>query len=211
MRPTMTLPSTLVLALAGALSLPGCSGLFGSTSEPIQMYMFEPRAFEAPPRNDSTIVLLISPIQSVGLDSRQMAYAMRPFERTYFVTSQWADTPGRMIEPLLVQAMEHSGMFNAVVDEASTVVADLRLEVHLLVMQQEFSTTPSRGRLVMRAQLSDLRDNRVMATRLFEESVQAPSDNPYGGAVALNLALEAVLDEMVAWVRDFIAITEAPW
>lgn len=206
-----TLSPTLALALAAALSLAGCSGLFGGDSTPIQMYMFEPRAFESPEHYDSTLVLMISPFQSVGLDSRQMAYAMRPFERTYYVTAQWADTPSRMIEPLLIQAMERSGMFNAVIDVASTVVADLRLEVDLLVLQQEFHTTPSRGRLVVRAQLTNLRDNRVMATRLFERSAPAPTENPYGGAVALNLALEAVLDDMVLWVRDVVEANETVW
>jgi cholesterol transport system auxiliary component len=200
--PLLTGP-VLVAAVTAAIGLSGCA-IFGGSDEPIQTYMFEPRDFEEIVRADTDMVLLVSPVQSVGFDSRSMAYAMRPYERTYYAFSQWADTPGRMIEPLLIQAMESSGLFTAVIDVASTVVADYRLEIDLLVLQHEFQTTPSRGRIAMRAQLTNLVDNRVVATRIFEETAQAPTENPYGGAVALNIALENILNDMVAWVRDYL-------
>lgn len=208
---TKSLPllATLALCTVATTGLSGCS-IFGGSDEPILTYMFEPREFDSVDLGETEVVLLVSPVQSVGFDSRSMAYAMRPYERTYYAFSQWADTPGRMIEPLLIQAMESSGLFAAVIDVASTVVADYRLEVDLLVLQHEFQTTPSRGRIAMRAQLTDLVDNRVVATRIFEETAQAPTENPYGGAVALNIGLENILTDMVAWVRDYLAAHPLP-
>jgi cholesterol transport system auxiliary component len=204
-----TTPFTSTLALALALSLAGCSGLFGGSSEPIRTYMFEPRTFQTPRATDSSLVLLVSPIQSVGLDSRQMAYAMQPFERNYYAFSQWADTPGRMIMPLLTLEMESTGLFNSVISSASTVAPDLQLEVDLLVMQHEFHTTPSQSRLVMRAQLTDLRARRVVAVSVFEQAAPAPTEDPYGGALAMNFALEAILLEMGGFVRDYVESLDA--
>ncbi len=194
----------LLVVFIGVFSI-SCSGLFGHRdTEPIQNYMFSPREFQALGETDSDVVLLISPMQSIGYDSRQMTYTMRPYERTYYAFSRWADTPPRMIEPLVVQAMESSGYFGAVVDVASSVVAQVRLELDLLVLDHEYQTEPSQGRIVVRAQLHDLEYNRIIDTAVFQERVPAPTENPYGGALALNLALESVLADIVQWVGDSI-------
>ncbi|MFT6397285.1 MAG: cholesterol transport system auxiliary component [Bradymonadia bacterium] len=194
----------LLLVFIGVSGL-SCGGLFGQrNAETIQNYMFSPREFQALGDTQSNVVLLISPMQSIGYDSRQMTYTMRPYERTYYAYSRWADTPPRMIEPLVVQAMEASGYFGAVVDVASSVVAQVRLELDLLVLDHEYQTTPSQGRIVIRAQLHDLEYNRIIGTAIFQERVAAPTENPYGGALALNLALEVVLSDILQWVGDSI-------
>ena len=194
----------ILLALIGLFTA-SCGGLFGTrNSEPIQNYMFSPREFRAVAQTESDIVLLISPMQSIGYDSRQMTYTERPYERTYYAYSRWADTPPRMIEPLVVQAMETSGYFGAVVDVASSVVAEVRLELDLLVLDHEFHTQPSEGRIVIRAQLHDLENNRIVGTAIFQSRIVAPTENPYGGALALNLALESVIEQIVTWVGTSI-------
>jgi cholesterol transport system auxiliary component len=180
-----------------------CGGLFGRGDDsPIQSYTFSPREFTQQAETTSQRILLVSPVQSVGLDSRRMAYSMRPYESNFYAFSQWADTPPRMLEPLLVQAMESSGLFAAVIDVSSSAPADLRLDVDLLVAQHEFHTARSQGRLVLRAQLNDLAENRILATRLFEAARPAPSENAYGGVLAINLALEDLLRTLVTWVGE---------
>lgn len=205
-----TTPRRVVVALAAALLitsvLPACGGLFGGRNrEPTQTYMFSPREFEAVRDVDSDLILLVSPVQSVGHDSQHMTYTMRPYERTYYAFSRWADSPPRMIEPLVVQAMEASGLFGAVIDASSSVVADVRLDLDLLVLQHEFHTERSQGRMVMRAQLNDLASNEILSTRVFQSVAPAPSENAYGGVLALNLALENILLEMASWVSDELA------
>jgi cholesterol transport system auxiliary component len=164
--------------------------------------MFTPRQFVQAAETTSNRVLMVSPVQSIGHDSRHMAYSMRPYERTFYAFNQWADTPPRMIEPLVVQAMEASGQFRAVVDGSSSSPADLRLDLDLLVLQHEFHTERSQGRLVLRGQVTDLTTNTVVGTRLFEASAPSPTENPYGGVLALNVALEQVLVELVNWMAD---------
>lgn len=196
----------LILALVAIVFITaGCGGLFGPRDRiPVQNYMFSPREFRALAETDSDIVLLVSPMQSIGYDSRQMTYTHRAYERTYYAYSRWADTPPRMIEPLVVQAMEASGYFGAVIDVSSSVVAQVRLEMDLLVLNHEYQTEPSEGRIVIRAQLHDLEHNRIIGTRIFQFAAVAPTENPYGGAMALNLALENILVELTEWVGTSI-------
>ena len=39
--------------------------------------------------------------------------------------------------------------------------------------------------------------SRVLATRLFEATESAPSDDPYGGVTAANVALQRILEQVV--------------
>jgi cholesterol transport system auxiliary component len=139
------------------------------------------------------------PVVRGGIDSRRMVYVARPYELSYFARNEWADTPARMLHPLLVQALEGAGAFRAVVSTSNSVVSDLRLDTEVLALQQEFLERPSVARVAIRAQLVDLASRRVLATRVLEAKETAPSDDPYGGVVALNQALARVLADLSAF------------
>jgi cholesterol transport system auxiliary component len=125
-----------------------------------------------------------------------MVYVRQPYELEYFATNRWADTPSRMLGPLLAQGLEQTGTFRAVVQTPSAVPADLRVDTELIRLQQNFSTRPSRVELTLRAELIDVRGKRVLATRLFEEAENAPTDDAYGGVTAANLALGRMLGQL---------------
>jgi cholesterol transport system auxiliary component len=74
--------------------------------------------------------------------------------------------------------------------------ANLRLDTELIRLQQNFTTKPSRIQLTLRAQLIDMKDKRVIAVKLFDESENTDSDNAYGGVIAANRALQRLLDQL---------------
>jgi cholesterol transport system auxiliary component len=123
-----------------------------------------------------------------------MAYLRQPLELEYFATQRWADTPARMLKPLLAQALEP--VFSAVVPTPGILPANLRLDTELIRLQQNFTTKPSRIQLTLRAQLIDMKDKRVIAVKLFDESENTDSDNAYGGVIAANRALQRLLDQL---------------
>ncbi|AMM23538.1 hypothetical protein [Variovorax sp. PAMC 28711] len=51
-------------------------------------------------------------------------------------------------------------------------------------------------RLTLRATLSDNVTRQVIAWQTFDESVPAASDDPYGGVVAANLAVQRVMAQL---------------
>lgn len=206
MRTTKSVFLLGLLLLLSATSLNACGVFGGSGGQQMHSYMFSPREFRQMGEVDSDLVLLVSPVRSVGYGNFHMTYTLRNYERTYYAFSEWADSPPRMIEPLLIQAMEASGLFYAVIDTTSSIAADLRLEANLLVLQHEFHTNPSQGRIVLRVQITDLHTYRVLATRLFETTVTAVSEDAYGGVYALNLALEQILDDLADF---FVEILES--
>jgi cholesterol transport system auxiliary component len=134
-----------------------------------------------------------------------MLYVKRPHQLQAFAHSEWVDAPARMLAPLLVRALERSGAFAAVADAASGVAAELRLETELVQLQQEFTGHPSRVRLVLRVQLSEVRSRRVRGVQEIEILEDAPSEDPYGGVVAANRAVEKALAAVASFCSEHAA------
>jgi len=76
-----------------------------------------------------------------------------------------------------------------------------------LRLQHDFSVQPSRVRFTLRADLVDNATRQVIAGREFDATVVAASDDAYGGVVAANGAVQAVLAELA----DFCSVGAAAW
>lgn len=189
-----------LLCLAGAL-LGGCSLLQPAKLARMNTYALEAQFEPAAAGAGEATLLVNTPSARAGFDSRRMVYVKTPHQLDYFSENQWVDSPARMLSPLLVQALEHSAKYRAVVDVQSAVKADLRLDTEIIRLQHEFLTRPSQVHLTVRAQLIDVQGKRVLATREFDVTQAAPSDDPYGGVIATNRAVKIALLQ----IADFCA------
>ena len=185
-----------------AILLGGCTGLQPPRIESSNTYILAARPIGQTVRAKRDLVLEVgAPRARPGFDTPQMVYVRQPYELEYFATNRWADTPSHMLGPLLTQGLEQAGSFRAVVQTPSTIPADLRVDTELIRLQQNFATRPSRIELTLRAELIDVRGKRVLSTKLFDESEDAPTDDAYGGVTAANVALERILEQLA----DFCA------
>ncbi len=185
------------LVLMTVLLLSGCAALSGSQAVSQNIYVLDAQAaFRATQAKRGVVLAISQPHARPGFDTPQMAYVRQPHELNYFVTSRWADTPARMLGPLLVQAMEQSGGFRAIVQTPGVVPADVRLDIELIRLWQDFATRPSRVRLTLRAQLIDVRGQKVLAAKQFDDVEIAASDDAYGGVTATNRILQRMLDQL---------------
>ena len=191
----MNIPIHRWMLLASCLLLTACSSLQAPRVESARLYVLDARASTHLTGALSDQVLAISmPEAWPGFDTPQMAYVQHPLTLEYFATHRWADTPAHLLKPLLAQSLEP--LFRAVVTSPGLIPADLRLDTELIRLQQDFTTRPSRIQLSLRAQLIDVKNKRVIAVKLFDESENADSDDAYGGVVAANRALQRVLGQL---------------
>ena len=195
---------TLLLVLAVLLG--GCAGLLAPPAEDINYYVLDARAsIKAVPVKHDLVIAVGMPRTRPGFDTPQIAYVQQPHELNYYAVNRWAATPSHMLAPLLAQALEQSGGFRAVVQAPGAVPADIRLDIELIRLQQDFGTQPSRAQITLRAQLTEVRSRRVLATKLFDEAENAPSANAYGGVIAANRALQRILNQLA----EFCALESA--
>jgi len=187
----------LLRAMVLAAILAGCTGLPPAQVENPNTHVLVAKPIGKAVRSHRELVMEVSaPRAWPGFDTLQMAYVQRPYALDYFATSRWADTPARMVGPLLAQALEQTGSFLAIVQAPNTVPADLRLNTDLIHLQHNFMTRPSHVDFALRVQLIDIPRKRVIASKLFEETEPAPSDDAYGGVAAANSALQRLLEQI---------------
>ncbi|WP_313953710.1 ABC-type transport auxiliary lipoprotein family protein [Accumulibacter sp.] len=144
------------------------------------------------------------PRAAAGFDNQRIVYVRAAHQLEYFAHSEWADTPARMIAPLIVEAIENSGTFGAVVLTPSAASGDLRLDTEIVRLQQEFDGVPSRVRFTLRASLVDNITRHVLAQREFDTSVAAASDDPRSGVEAANRAVHEVLESLAGFCSDSV-------
>ena len=198
------LAATLLL-----ISGSGCSELFPSPAPHPAFYTLDtPVNAESFPALTTAPTLIINPPHAAaGFDSPRIIYVREPHRLEYFAHSEWVDPPAHLLAPLLVLALEKAGSFRTVLLTPSAATSDLRLDTELIHLQHEFGPKPSRVRFTLRAYLVDNKTRRVLATQTFEAIVPATHEDPYGGIVAANRAVQEVLGKLAT----FCAAATSGW
>lgn len=191
-----------LIILVFLLSLAACSALQTPKVTPVHRYLLTATPLEAAPSRQPQVLAISLPTAAPGYDSPQMAYLRQPLELEYFARHRWADTPAQMLQSLLVQTL--TPRFSAVVTTPGLLPADLRLDLELIKLHQDFTQHPSRIQWTLRAQLVAVKDKRVLAVRLFDETETADSEDAYGGVRAANRALQRILVDLA----EFCLVTE---
>ena len=191
-------PATALL-LAAALA--GCSVLPEPRVQNVNVYVLAAEPLPAASRPQRDVVVEVAlPRAWPGFDTTRIVYVRQPYELDYFAASRWADTPAKMLGPLLARALEQTGSFRAVVQPPSAAPADVRVDAELVRLQQDFATRPSRVEITLRVQLTDLRGRRVVAAREFDGAESAPAEDAAGGVAAANAALQRMLGDVAEFV-----------
>lgn len=179
----------------------GCSALAPDAREAPVLHVLQTERTGPPAERRGELVLEVSaPRAAPGYETSRFAYVDRRYAIEYYTRSEWADAPARMLEPLLVRALDDSGAFRAVVPAPTTIRTTLRLDVELVRLHQDFTRTPSAADVGLRVQLVDPVARRVVATTFIDETEPAPTQDATGGVIAANVALGRALARVVAFV-----------
>ena len=201
----------LLLASLGLSALAACSALSPTPTLPPAFFSLDNPRVDVAPRapgvtataGAGALTLVVNPTRAAaGFDSQRIIYLRDPYKLEYFANSEWVDPPARMLGPLLVNALERSAAFRAVIQTPASASGDLRLDTQIIRLQHYFDTQPSHARFTLRAYLVDDKTRGVLAWREFDADVPALSDDPYGGVVAANKAVQMVLADLSAFCAD---------
>lgn len=211
MRAVLACAAVLCTVLAG-----GCGSLLPKQAAPALTYSLdgEPRSRAGGPRlarpdapGALPTLIVSAPRAAPGYDGPQMVYVRVAHQLEHFARSEWADTPARMLAPLVVTVLENTAGLRAIGPASGGAVADLRLDTEVLQLQQTFGGGPSRARFVLRASLFDNVTRQLISSQVFDETVDSASEDAYGGVVAANRAVQLVMDQL----SRFCALAAASW
>jgi len=198
----------LLLAM-GPLLITGCSLWQPAPADQVSLHLLDARPAVATTARRELVLAVSAPRAVPGVDSAAMAYVQKMHAIDHYATHRWADTPARLLGPLLTRTLEDTGSFRAVVPAGSGLQADLRLDTEIVQLRQSFLVRPSRAEFTLRVQLVDVPGRRVLATRYVEATQEAPSEDAPGGVAAANAAVGRALAQLAAFCVEASAALPA--
>ena len=189
--------------LASCVSIVSGCGLFSPVNMDTTKYVLNKIPGDLPKANSRAASLsVLIPETNPIYDTTQMAYTNQAYQIAYFSRNEWGETPSQMIQPLIVQAIQNTNCFSAVLSQPHFGRHTYALRTEILELTQDFTAIPATLELAMRFQLSHEATNQIIATK--ELSVREPmlEKTPYAGVVAANDATAKLLLEPARFIVE---------
>ncbi len=171
---------------ASLFLLSACSAIKNPIAHQYQLNAYSTEKLSYTP---SSATLLITPTEATtGYQTEQMQYSKQTYALNSFAKNSWFSPPASMLYSLLIQSIQHSSYFYAVSSGAYISKTTYRLDTQLLNIRQNFLKKPSQFELKVKAVLTRIEDNQIIASKAFTQSIPCPQETPYGGVIAANIA-----------------------
>lgn len=194
-----------VWLLLAVLVLSACAG---TPQPPVTEYALSPGIrLIKPSEPPLPLTLRLAPLSASQMYmSTNIYYVDDAYRRNPYAWSRWVDTPVRMLQLVLQEGLEQSGLFQAVLPPTSMLVADLRLETTVYDFSHHLEAG-GKSEAVVRLgfHLLDARKAKLLASRQFEVRMPTASRNAEGAVTALNRAVAALLPQLADWLKDVLS------
>lgn len=186
--------------LLSVLLLAACSMFSPIKKGPIQGYVLNaaPSINSKMRRTDAT-VLVLHPETNPVYDSTKIAFTLKPYQVTYYTQNHWVETPGSMLEPLLVKTLQRTKRYKSVLTPPYTGTYDYALRTQLQELRIDFTHKVPVLRMALQAQLINAGTNNLISSREFSSIVPMSACSPYAAVVAANRATARILGKMAKW------------
>ena len=195
---------TLAIACL-TLSMTGCSLLSPVNSNPPSSFLINTVPNVSAEKHTRAVTLLVMPPESVAMfNTRQMAYTDKAYEISYFIDNQWAETPSDMLEPLIVQTLQKTDRYRTIVSPPYVGYYDYLLTTHIIQFEQDLTQNPSIFKIKIRADLTRMSNNRIIASRQFDVEVPIQQIKPYSAVIAANKATAILLKQLATFCTQHL-------
>lgn len=153
------------------------------------------------PRFDALKIVMVHPTRLTN--SSNIFYLDVNHRQQPYSYSRWYEPVNTLLENKLLLALKKANVAHTVLGSVSGSMADYRLEITVLEFIQDFTQgKPSKARVSLMATLLDNRSRDILATKLFETEIPAPSDNAEGGVAAFNEISDTIVREIIRWIES---------
>lgn len=184
------------------LLLGGCAvaGLGGGSSAPATYNIATPKVSDAPSSRVARQVTVSPPTAIRALDTDRIMVSASGGRISYYGDSAWSDRLPRLVQSRLVEAMQDSGAFKAVLTAQDRVDGDFAVATEIRSFQLDVEAGSSAATVAIFCKIVDERQGRVIATREFSARTSAPKDDAAAAVAALQESFNQVTGDMVRWL-----------
>lgn len=202
---------TVFTLIALVFALGGCVN-FGQNSDTpgVVYYVLDdagraasPAPESAPASGAARPTLLVLDTTAGGFyDSDQLVFSRSAGTRGQYQFARWTERPGKRFAELLRARLDRLGRYQ-VAPAGGSVRGDLMLDTRLVEFYHDAVREPGQVRLVLRAELVDLKQRRLLGRRTFEQQVPLTTYDAAGAAQASSQAVGRALDDLSGWLATF--------
>jgi cholesterol transport system auxiliary component len=192
-----------LLGLSASVLLGGCVSLGNSSDTPAAVYYVlndvAPAAAPLPPAVDTAPSLRVLDTTTGSFyDTDQLVFSRSADTRGLYQFARWTERPGKRFAELMRTRLERQGGWN--VASGSYVRADWLLDTELVEFYHDAASDPGQVRLVLRANLIDIKQRKLLGQRVFEQQVPLANYDAAAAAQASSQAVGRVLDDLTGWL-----------
>jgi len=181
--------------------LGGCTQLLAQAENPPDLYRLTPKSTFGDDLTPVSWQLVIDqPYAEAAINSQRIALMHSPIQVEYYARANWSDRAPDMVQGLIVESFENSGMIASVGRQS----AGLRSNFILLPEVREFQAEYFGGggpvaHVRVNVKLILMPDRAIIANESFEAEMPAEANTMDEIVKAFDLALGKVLKKLVRW------------
>lgn len=182
--------------------LGGCAiaGFGGSSEPPATFNLLAAKVTPMPAARLGSQVSVAAPSSIRALDTERILVSAPGGRISYFAEAAWSDRLPRLVQARVVEALQDSGAFRAVLTAQDRVDGDFAIATEIRAFQLDVDANGSSTASVkIFAKILDERRGRVVTTREFSARVSAAKDNAPASVAALQDCFSRVAGELVRW------------
>lgn len=174
---------------AALLMLAGC---VGREAPPVTYYVLEvPQVTKAAYSPYKTKVVKVAFPESLRESiSDRMLYSYSAQDRGSYLNSRWANNLGKMLQGVLIETLERSGAFKAVLPYSSTATEDVRIEPFIYDISHHIRGDRSVAVVSVEISVIDTYTGKLIKTRRFRYEEPTPTVDARGYVTATNRILK---------------------
>lgn len=149
-------------------------------------------------------IVVIDASSSRYISGQKIVYGPSANQRGYYQFANWFEPPVKRLSFLLRKRLECQGYDLQVIEPSDAATAQYQLTTDLVDLYHDTSRTPGFARVVVNAELLDLRTYKSVARQTFEQKIEPADYNAEAAVDAFNQGLTQILDDLTVWVDSHI-------
>ena len=189
-------------AAMGAMALlPGCTSFLAKVDQPPNLFRLTPKSTFGDDLMPVPWQLVVDqPYATASINSARIALMHNPIQIEYYARANWTDRAPDMVQGLIVESFENSGLISSVGRQSAGLRSNFVLLPELREFQAEYlNGTPPIAHIRINVKLIAMPDRVIVANESFDAEAQATADTVEDVVIAFDEALGRVLKNLVRW------------
>lgn len=133
--------------------------------------------------------------------SQKMNFSYSINDRGTYQNSQWSNNMSKLLQGTLIDILERSRLFKAVLSDTSTLKENYRLESNIFAFEHRVRGDVSHAVISIQFTLIDANTGKLVKSRRFSYQEPTPSTDAKGYASATSVIMTRLSGDLVGWLR----------